>query len=495
MNDTSSLTSRVVKGVAWVAGARVVVRLLGFVSMLILARLLTPDDFGVVALATSVIAFLELFTTFSFDIALIQRHELSRVHLDTVWTLTLCFYAGVALVLAALAAPAAAFYREPRLEAVLYAMSGAELIKGFASVGTVYFRRQLDFQKDFLLQVSAKVAGFITVLPLAFILRNHWALVLGILVTNVTTTAVSYLMHSYRPWFSFAAARELMGFSAWLLVNNFFTFLRNRGADLIIGRRLGAQSVGVFSLSFEIASLPTTEAVAPINRVAFPAYVRVAHDPARLERAFLDALAIIALLLLPLSIGIAAVADLAVPVLLGDKWSAAVPVVVALAFYSALNSLGTNTGSIYNALGKPKMISITGAIQLGTLIPLLVVVAGYGELERVAWAFTLHAALIGVPVTYWLFVKYTPVRLAGIVGVIWRPALASLLMYVAVRALVAETTLLHAHPVFIQLVVCVAAGLFVYCGLSAALWLAAGCPNSAEKRVLSWMMSRARAAF
>ena len=493
--DSAALSSRVAHGVMWMGGARLVVRLLGFISTLILARLLLPADFGVVALATSVIAILELFTTFTFDIALIQKPELTRSHLDTVWTLTLLFNALIAVLLVALANPAAQFYRESRLAPVLYVLSLNQVISGLANIGTVYFRRQLNFRKDFILQVSTKVAGFLTTIPLAFVLHNHWALVLGMLVSNLATTVVSYLMQSYRPRITLSAWRELLGFSVWLLLNNFFTFLRNRSSDLVIGRLLGAYSVGVFSLSFEIASLPTTEGVAAINRVVLPAYVKVALDERALQQAFTKVLGVTALAMLPLCIGIAAVADLAVAILLGDRWVAAGPIVVALAIYSALSGLQTNTGPVYNALGKPKIIFLTGLIHLGTLVPLLVGVASTRRLELVAWAFTLHAAVIGFPATYVLFFRHTPVRFAAVIAAIWRPTVAAAAMYVAVRATLGSSTHMQSMPPIAQLALATAIGAATYLSVTAALWRLSGSPQSAEPRLWKWALSRGRSAL
>lgn len=490
--DSIALSSRVAHGVMWMGGGRIVVRLLGFVSTLILARLLLPADFGVVALATSVIAILELLTSFTFEIALIQKADLARSHLDTVWTLTLLFNTVIAALLLLLAAPAAHFYREPRLEPVLYALSLNQIISGFANIGTVYFRRQLNFSKDFILQVSTKVAGFLTTVPLAFVLRNYWALVLGMLVANLATTTVSYVMHSYRPRLSLSAWRELLGFSVWLLLNNFFTFLRNRSADLIIGRLLGAYSVGVFSLSYEIASLPTTEGVAAINRVVFPAYIKVGQDEHALQQAFANVLSVIAVIMLPLTVGIASVAGLAVAFLLGDRWTAAGPIVAALAIYSALSCLQTNTGPVYNALGKPRIILVTGVIHLTTLVPLLVAVASTRRVEFVAWAFTLHAAVIGFPTTYILFVRHTPVRFAAVIGAIWRPTVAAAVMYLAVHATLSSSAQVHGMSPGAQLAAAVAVGGATYAGLIAALWWTTGSSQSAEARLWKWALSRGK---
>jgi O-antigen/teichoic acid export membrane protein len=477
----------VVRGVAWMAGARLVVRGLGFVSALLLARLLLPADFGVVAVATSMVAFLELLTAFGFDTALIQRQSLTRQDLDTVWTLTLIFSVGVGLLLCLLAGPASDFYRDARLSAVMIVIGLNQMLSGFANVGTVFFRRDLDFRRDFLLQVSAKVAGFFVAVPLAFVLRNHWALVMGMVASNVAAIIVSYAIHWYRPRLSLGAAREMFGFSVWLLLNNVLGFLRSRSIDLIIGRAMGTRSVGLFTLSYELAGMATTELIAPINRVSYPAYVAVAQQPAALERAFAAVLGMTALVGVPVSVGIAAAADLAVPALLGERWLAAVPLVVALGFYSGLSSVQTNTGSLFNALGKPHLISAVAATHVCTLVPLLVVVATRGSLEQVAWVFAIHALVIGAPVTFWMVLRETPIGPRAVASGLWRPVLGSAAMYGSVRWLIESGVSSPDVPVLARLAVAMAAGCAVYVLAVGLLWALCGRPSSAEERVIGWI--------
>src|SRR6185312_1679925 len=193
-----------------------------------LARLLVPANFGVVAIATSLVALLELLTAFNFDTVLIQHPQPTRQHLDTVWTLTLLFAVVIGAMLCLIAVPAASFYHDPRLAPVMMAIGLNQMIGGCANVGTVFFRRDLDFRRDFLLQVGARLVGFAVTLPLAFLWRDHWALVAGMIAANLTTVAISYAMHAYRARWSLAALREMFHASFWLFINNCVNFLRTR---------------------------------------------------------------------------------------------------------------------------------------------------------------------------------------------------------------------------------------------------------------------------
>lgn len=210
----------IANGAAWMVLFRLLDRLVGLASTVILARLLLPSDFGVVAMAMSVIGLIELATAFSFEIALIQKPDPQRVHFDTAWTLNVLLAAGGALVTVALAHPTAAFYGEPRLAPMMWAIAAAWLVSGFENIGIVEFRRQMDFAREFRFLATKRCAAFVVTLTAAFALRSYWALVIGMAAGRVFGVLLSYAMHPFRPRPSLAASRELFGFSGWMLANN-----------------------------------------------------------------------------------------------------------------------------------------------------------------------------------------------------------------------------------------------------------------------------------
>ncbi|HLY53567.1 MAG TPA: oligosaccharide flippase family protein, partial [Steroidobacteraceae bacterium] len=308
----ADLSRAVTTGIGWTAGARMVVRALGLLSTLVVARILTPADYGLVALATSFIALLDLATSFSFDVALIQRVDARQAHYHTVWTLNVILYSGVAILVLASAGRVAAFYREPRLTATLNWLALAFLVSGFQNTATVGFRRELDFLRDSALMVVQKLPAVLVTIPCAVWLRDYRALLAGQVVGAAASVAVSFIARPMLPRFTLHAARELFGFSIWLLLNNFIVFLRTRGFDFLIGKWLGAAALGLFNLAFEISNLPSTELVAPVNRVVLPVYARLAQQPVELRREFARLLRWMALIILPVSVGIASVAEPAV---------------------------------------------------------------------------------------------------------------------------------------------------------------------------------------
>jgi O-antigen/teichoic acid export membrane protein len=480
-----SFKRKVAIGVAWMTAARAAARALGLVSTVVLARLLTPADFGLVAMATVVAAAIELLTLFGFDAALVQRREISRAHYDTAWTLNILLGSGLAVALIAAAMPAANFYREPRLEMIMYIIAVKYFILNAANTGIVDFRRNINFRPEFILQVAPKLVGVLATIPLAFWLRDYRALLAGMLISAGVTFVLSYVMHPHRPRWCLSAARTLYDFSRWLLLNNLVTFLRNRSADLIIGRALGPASLGIYSIAYEVSNLPSTDMVAPINRVLFPSYARLNDDFARLRDAFRASLGLIALIILPASVGLGAVADPLVRVMLGEKWLAAIQIVPLLAIAGASTVLQSNTGSLHGALGQPRMVAMSGAIQVALLLPMLVYATFRFGLQGAAWAVLVHSVALALPVTYFIVCRTTPVRFIDIVKASWRPVAGCAVMYGTVRAFLATS---GAGPnLFESLVALLAAcalGALVYPVVVLLLWLVSGKPPGAESLLL-----------
>ena len=257
------------KGAAWMVFAKLVERSIGLISTLILARLLVPQDFGIVAMAMSFVALLELLTAFGFDVALIQKQTKTRPALDTAWTYGILTGLAMAALMVALASPIASFYREDALTDVIRALAIGSIAQGFQNIGVVAFRMDMRFDKEFQFLIAKKIISFSITIPLALTMRSYWALVIGQVVGRIAGTVLSYTMQPYRPRVSLEATRELFNFSKWVFLLNCIGYMKERSSDWIIGRISGPMALGTFNISYELASLPSTELAAPINRAVF----------------------------------------------------------------------------------------------------------------------------------------------------------------------------------------------------------------------------------
>lgn len=477
------------------AGLMIVLRLaersIGLVSTLILARLLSPSDFGLMAMAMSVLALIELMGAFGFDVALIQRQDAQRHHFDTAWTYNVLFSASMALLLLLCAPFAAEFYRNPDVGPVLSVLAIGALVQGWENVGTVTFRKQMHFGQEFRFLLSKKLISFTVTMVLAYTLRNYWALVGGIIVGKVFAVLLSYKIHPFRPRFSLAASRDLFHFSKWLLVSNLILFLQNKSDSFILGRTVGAHELGLYNVGNEIAVLPSTELIAPINRAAFPAYSALTHDMEALRAKFVSVFSFISLLAFPMSVGLASVAEPAVAVLLGPQWTAAVPLVQLLTVCGLTSAIQSNLIMMIVALGKPKANTLLSA---GMLIPYLPAVAyaslHYGAIGA-AWVHLVMSCLVLVPL-HVVFLRLTGLAAKRYFNTLWRPLAATAVMGAVV--LLVRQQLAGADqpwPAMVQLLACICAGGITYVTMVLTLWHAAGRPAaSAESAMLANLVSR-----
>ena len=476
-----SVNKQIAKGAAWMVAFKMVDNALGLISTLVLARMLAPQDFGLVSMSMVLMAAMTLLMSFSFDIQLIQNPNAERKHYDTAWTFNVLFATGCGILMVLLTPLTAAFYREPRLEMILYVMAATFVLQGFSNIGTVKFRREMRFDREFKFLLSKRMSTLLVTIPLAIYMRNYWALVIGQLAGALLSVVMSYVVSSYRPRLSLAARGEMFHGSKWLMINNLIQFLLNRAPTFVIARISGAQSVGIYGISAEISMLPSNEMVAPINRAAFPGYAKAAHDMDKLRDSFLKVIASIALIALPAGIGIVSVAELLVPAALGWKWLDAIPIIQILAIYGVIKALQTNISYIYLVLGKTRRItmimSIQALIQISALVP---AVYYYGTLGA-AWS-SLGTAILLIPLNQYLVAQCLNLSATRFCRELIRPLTASLVMMAVVVAIKSQLVLRHETLDYVlALLLCAASGALVYVTAMYLLWRIAGRPEGAEE--------------
>jgi O-antigen/teichoic acid export membrane protein len=479
-----SVTKAMARGAAWMFAARWVDKVLGLASTLVLARLLVPADFGLVAIATAVIAFLGLLANFSFEIALIQHPSPSREHYDTVWTIGLLFGTAIAGTLVALAYPLAYFYNDPRLAPIMPVLALSSFIGSLRNIGCIDFSRDLHFHKEFLLSLYRRVLTVPITLVLAFWLRDYWALILGSLLTSAIGTVLTYAMHSFRPRWSLLHKAELFGFSKWLFLLNIYQFISLRAGDFIIGKLRGPHELGLFTMANEFGSLPATELVAPINRAAFSGYARLASDRARLINVYLQVMGLVALVALPVGVGIALTAELFVPLLLGSKWTDAIALLQLLALAGAAVALWSNTGYVFLALGQPRKVAMLSGCQAATTVVFLLGFLLTDVPNGVGWAMLAAASAFAVPNLY-LWRTDLGIAWRRALSGLWRPAIGCVGLAVAVPSL--QVLLGPSRGIAEQAVAlgaCIAVGAVVYATLVFGAWWLCGKPAGPEKYVL-----------
>lgn len=477
-------------GSIWMVLLRLAERSIGLVSTLILARMLTPSDFGLVAMAIAVLALIELMGSFGFDVALIQLKHTDRGHYDTAWTFNLMFSTGTAFLLLVFAIPVAGFYHEPRLTLILIALSVGAMAQGFENVGTVAFRKEMNFRKEFFFILSKKLFTFIITISLALTFRSYWALVGGIVTGKIFSTWFSYRLHPYRPKFSLGARQELFHFSKWLLISNVVIFLQNKADSFILGRTVGAHGLGLYNVAGELSALPATELIAPLNRAAFPAYSKLAPNLPELRRKFLEVFGFISIVAIPASVGLTCVAQPAIRVLLGQQWNESVYLMQILTIASLAGALQSNLFVVITALGKPKANTLLSAAMSVIYIPTVVFASlKYGALGA-AWTHLVLSIALQIPLNI-VFIRITGIQIGEYFATLWRPTIASLTMAIFILNFFNIMPSEIQQSPILELMSAIIVGVVSYVVTILLLWIFSGKPEaSAEGVILRLVISK-----
>jgi O-antigen/teichoic acid export membrane protein len=472
-------------GVGWMVVMRWVIRGIGLVSTIILARILSPGDFGLVAMASITVGLVEIFLAFGVDLALIQNTSATRDDFDSAWTLRIIQGTGAAALVIVTSPLSVAYFHDPRLQPILWSLAVGLVVGSMSNIGTVMFRKELQFDREFRFEVMKKVLSFIATISAAMIMRNYWALVVGLLTTSVLGTALSYVLHPYRPRLSVVAISKIWSFSQWALVTNLGYYLESRSDQMIIGGSLGAQQMGYYSIASEISQLPTTEIAQPISRAVVPGIARLRHEPPRLRAAFANLIAAVLLVAVPAGLGVSLVADSVVPLALGVKWVDAIPLVKVLGALGVIRITYGNAMNLLIATGRVREVALLTWGSVLTFLALAYPVVGMtGLLGIAAIKVLINAVLLAIGMRMTL--SHLEMSRADLSRVAWRPLLAGAVMYCSLSPLFAHLTVTNWWGVIAE----VLAGAAIYSGTLFVLWRAAGAPDGIETMVMSMLANK-----
>jgi len=423
------------RGAAWMVSMRLVIRAAGLINMMIMARLLVPEDFGLVAMAMIFVGGIEALSEFNFDVALIKNQKASRKHYDTAWTLSIIRGACMACLLLVIAAPAAALFEEPRLAPIISVLAVSSLLLGLQNIGVVDFRKSFDFRKDFLFMASDKLVSVAVTIVLAMLWRDYWALIGGIIGGKLWRLLASFAMHPFRPRLSLMAWRELFAFTKWLLLHNILLFFRNRIDRVIIGKMLGPATLGLYTIAHELANLVTSELMAPIRRALLPGYAKLAADGVPMRRMFLDIFGLTLWIGGPIAIGMGLVAEPLVGLIFGSSWKASVPIMQMLVIAGFVALLSSGSHPVYLALGRPELPTLIGGLSALVLFPAVIVAVQIGGVVGAAIAVVLVQTTVAL-IDISLILVLLKLKMSALVAACWRSLLALSVMSIAVAWIV-----------------------------------------------------------
>ncbi|GAA0594929.1 oligosaccharide flippase family protein [Caenispirillum bisanense] len=476
----------VLRASAWALGSRWIVRLLGLISTIVLARLLTPEDFGLVSMAMIILAFTEAVLEFGVRTVLIHHDTLTRDDYDTAWTMNLIQAVLAAAITFALAYPAAVYFDDPRVPPVVMAMAAAMVIGGFQNVGIVDFQRDLSMGRDFLLFVVQKLASVVVAVTLAVLLQSYWALVAGYATARVASVVMSYVLHPYRPRLSLKSLRRFLRMSLWLTVQSVGRFAQLRLDRIIVGGAAGPAALGFYSVASDLANMLVGELLAPVGRALLPAFAALQNQLDRLRAAAEQAISGSAALALPTALGAALTARELIHVVFGEQWVPSVPVFQVVCLTMAVIALRHPVGTLLVAVGRMALSGWGTWAQAGIFAGAWWLWFRDDGLAGVATATLIGAAAFTL-VSYARVLQVgliTPLQLLRAVS---RPLLATAGMAVVLLSLPPA-----AVPTVLDFVLRVAVGGVTYTVLLLAAWAVLGRPAGLERIALDMLLSGLR---
>jgi lipopolysaccharide exporter len=490
MTTTRSVLARTVRGAGWVIAWRLGMRVLGLISTLVLVRLLVPADFGLLALAASFAQTVDGMMLLGTEEAVIRQIAPDRAVYDTAWTLNVMRGVSVAIIVLASAIPAANFFNDQRLITVLVVVALPPLFDGLSNIGTVDFRREMRFEKEFAIMVVPKLFGIIATLTAAFIHPSYTALLYGIVVNQSLRSVMSYVMHPFRPRFSLQAWRGLVGYSVWTWLLSLAIMLRNRSDTLLLGRMTYSTLVGVYSVGAEVAYLPTSELVEPLCRASFAGFAAANREGVAVGEAYLRLLSSAVLVTLPAGLGLFLVAAPLVRLAFGPVWDAAVPVLQILGLAGIMMVFGQislHLLSAHGLLGRLTAVALAGAAI--RVILLLALIPGHGVAGAAIAAAV--ATCIEQGATTLMAMRRFRIGFGAFVSHVARPVIAAAVMTVGVAAI---RPLLAGYDDALTLIAEVVSGATIYMVVLMIVWIASGQPDGPEGdalRILRRAVARA----
>ncbi len=370
------LSQRIAFAGAWMLVSRLADRGLGIVRIIVLARLLSPEAFGLVSIGLIVIDLLNTFTNFGFYEALVQRKGEIRDYLDTVWTMSVIRGLVLGGILFGIAPLVASYFNSPGAESLIKAMAAVLVIQGFFNSGLTYFRKEMAIQKQFIWSMSSTLTDLVVSVTAAYYLRNAWALVMGSVASYIVLVVVSFIMHPYRPKlrFEIQQAKEMLNFGGWALLFTAANYIFGNIDTIFVGRLLGVVAMGLITMAHRISSMMGVEIWILNSAVIFPSYSKLQDNQGSLRLAFLTSIEAIAFLTFPIAAGLYVLAPDFATVLLGQQWLEAVPPMQILGIAGAIFSIITTSGSLFYAINKPRtrflIIMFANIITISLLYPL-----------------------------------------------------------------------------------------------------------------------------
>lgn len=395
-----SLTQQASKGAFWGLSSNLTVSAISFVGTAILARILSPKDFGLLGMATLITGAVQLFGDLGLGAALVQKNNINNEYLLTVFWSSLFVSGGLIVASIILAPLASLFFNEPVIKWVIICLSANFIISAFSSVHTTLLYKNIKMKKIAAIEISSRFARVIIIVVCALTGLGFWSIVIGMIAERILKTTLFIATSQWMPAFCFSKSKfkELFHYGKNIYGQSFLSYFNQNMDFIVTGRLLGAKLLGFYQFSYNLPYLVKSYIQDGVGPVIFPVFSKVQDDKERLTRGFLNAIKYISMVTFPIMFGLSFCAEDFIVVVYGIKWLPAAGPLKLLCFSAALASVHCIVFSLFNAKGRPDIGLKWNLFRLPTTVILVIALSRYGIIG-IAWAMFL-AELLTIATAY-----------------------------------------------------------------------------------------------
>jgi len=367
----------------------------------ILARILSPVDFGQFGAAALSLSLFEVLTETGVNQALIYSDKKVEELVNPAWTVAIVRGAIISILIALSAWPVSIFFSDSNLIKLILVLSLVPLIKGFINPMTVEFVKELRFEKEAMFRLTLLIIDGLTAVISAVFLKSAMAFAVAMIVAGAAEVVLSFIYFKIKPRLSFSRQylSEIMNYGKWVTLSGIGYWFSSELDDFVAGKAFGIKTLGIYQAAYKISTLPVTEIAGSVNQVSFPVMSKLKDDRTRFWKTFMGSIGVIG--------GIGIIGGLilwiwpreVVLILLGNKWLEAVPLIRILAIFGVVRSVESGIQPVFLARGRPKVATIGNFIKVITLILGLFFLSPFG-IEGVAWAALLSGVVV-IPFYVW----------------------------------------------------------------------------------------------
>ncbi len=399
-------TKSTIKGILWMGSLRSITRLIAFLKIAILARILGPKEFGIFGIASLALAFLEILTDTGINVFLIQEKANVKKYLDSAWIVSIARGILITIILVIFAKIISSFFNEPNSYKLILLISSIPFLRGFINPSIVNLQKELWFNKEFWLRSNIFILDGLVTLISAFILKSAESLVLGMLAGTILELIWSWMFIKPRPRFKIEPIKLkiIIHRGKWVTLASIFEYLFQHLDDIVVGKFMGSGSLGFYQVAYKISTLPISEGGEIVSKVVFPVYSKISDDLERLKKAYFKVVFFVSLPTVVFGLFLILFARPFTFLILGTKWVDVVPVIRVLSLFGILRAISGTSSVLFLSLKKQGYVTlVTFVSTLGLFLAILPMVIKFGLIG--AGVSCLIGSLVALPLIFYFLRK------------------------------------------------------------------------------------------